>query len=253
MADITSLYQGEAADEGQQNWRGDQVSVPQGGQSIYKTSSVKLAELGSRKVVGDRVFRYARAKETINAGEICQATAFAATQVNQTMGVALVVGTKTIPIYSTGAIASGVFDDGYVFMQSGTHPGITYKIKTQAAIATTSTGLLTLYDTVVTTATNLNKITMIQNPYKDVLQDIAGTAPAIGVAPIGVTTGDYFWLQTWGPCGVKCGAGSPGLKLQAGATGECTAAIATTGAMIGWAFHTFTASERGLVWLTIAP
>ena len=44
MADITVREQGEVSDEGKQNWRGDQSIAPQGGQSIYKTSSIKLAQ-----------------------------------------------------------------------------------------------------------------------------------------------------------------------------------------------------------------
>lgn len=61
MSDITVRDQGEVDDCGLVNWRGDQVAVPQGGQSIYKTSSIPLAKFGARKVVGDRVFRYALA------------------------------------------------------------------------------------------------------------------------------------------------------------------------------------------------
>ena len=70
MADITAYNQGEVADEGLQNWRGDQATLAPGSQSIYKSSTVKLAALGSRKVVGDRVFRYARAGGAIGAGDM---------------------------------------------------------------------------------------------------------------------------------------------------------------------------------------
>ena len=75
MADITQRNQGIIDESGKSNWRGDQVAAPQGGQSIYKTSSIPLAQLGSRKVVGDRVFRYAKASAAVLAGRLQQSKA----------------------------------------------------------------------------------------------------------------------------------------------------------------------------------
>ena len=51
MADITVRNQGNVDGSGKVNWRGDQVSAPQGGQSIYESSSIQLAQLGARKIV----------------------------------------------------------------------------------------------------------------------------------------------------------------------------------------------------------
>ena len=253
MADITSRYQGEVSDEGQQNWRGDQVSVPQGGQSIYKTSSVKLTELGSRKVVGDRVFRYALAAGAIGAGDLAQ---YGGTQLlNVTAGTANPAGGKIFTWYAATTIGANDYADGYLISQSGTatNMGYAYKVKSHSAIATTSTGTLYLYDPLVLAPDVADKWSLHMNPYKNLTEMTNGTAPSIGVSPISITSGDYFWVQTWGPCNVKCAAVATGLKVAANATGQVGAPTATTAYGIGFAMQALTASERGMVWLTIAP
>lgn len=261
MADITSRYDGAVSDEGQQGpWR-DSVA-PAGAQSIYKTSSVKLTDLGARKVVGDRVFRYALASGTVAAGEICETQP--ASVLNATAGAVIGtadVGCKLFNWYSATAVAKDYWEDGYLISQSGTagNPGYTYKVKSHPAIATTSTGTLTLYDPIAHIVNTADKYSLFQNPYKSVLQITAATGIVAGVAPIAVVSGNYFWLQTYGPCCMKSSAVAvAGNPLAPGATGEAYDLVVGTTAgnakkMIGWAMQVMTASERGLVFLTVAP
>ncbi len=258
MADITKYDQGNVEASGKVNWRGDQVAVPQGGQSIYETSSVKLAELGSRKVVGDRVFRYTLAAGSVNAGDVVQ---YGGTQlINVTAGGTVPTGAKVFTWYAATTIGKDDYAEGYLISQSGTaaNMGYMYRVKSHDAIATTSTGTLVLYDEIKHTVDTADKYSLHMNLYKNVTQMTAGTAPAVGVAPILVTSGDYFWLQTWGPAAVKCAADTAGAHAQIAATGQVGLPIeATTAgserAFVGFALHTLTASERGLVFLTIAP
>lgn len=257
MADITDFQHGQPDDSGKVNWRGDQVSVPQGGQSIYKSSSVQLAELGERKVVGDRVFRYARANGTIGAGDVCQG--FVDNRINVTAGASDPAGGFIFTWYAATTQAANLWAEGYLISQSGTaaNLGYTYRVKSHAAASGTNVAL-TLYDPLVKVPNTADKWSIFSNAYAKVTECTAGTAPPVGVCPIAVTTNDYFWLQTWGPCGVKTIAGTDAGNVQAGATGQVNAPIlATTAgaerAYIGYALHTFTASEYGLVFLTIAP
>lgn len=259
MADITSLYQGNVSDEDQQGpWR-DGV-VPVGGQSIYETSSVKLADLGARKTVGDRVFRYSLASGTVAAGEICESQP--ASVINVTAGAVLGnKGAKVFNWYSATAVTKDYWSDGYLVSQSGTagNTGYTYKIKSHSAITTTSTGTLNLYDPIAHTVNTADKYTVMQHPNKAVLRITAATGIVAGVAPISVVSGDYFWLQTHGPCCVKhSAAGVAGNLVAPGATGEGYDYIVATTAgntkkVVGWAMQILTASEKGLVFLTIAP
>lgn len=258
MADITDRYQGEIEPSGKVNWRGDQVAVPQGGQSIYKTSTVQLADLGSRKVVGDRVFRYTLAAGAIGAGDVAQ---YGGEQlINVTAGGTDPAGGKVFTWYAATAMSANTYAEGYLVSQSGTatNMGFMYRVKSHPAITATTNGTLTLYDELVLQPNVTDNWSLHMNLYKNVTEMTAGTAPGIGVVPIAVTSADYFWLQTWGPAAVKCAANTAGASCQVAATGQVGLPIeATTAgserAIIGNALHTLTASERGLVFLTIAP
>ena len=255
MADITGYNQGQVSDEGLVNWRGDQATVTPGGQSIYDSSSVALAQLGSRKVVGDRVFRYAKANGPIGAGDLAQGAT--PSLINVTAGSANASGDKVFSFYFATSNGAGTYDEGYLIAQSGTaaNLGYMYRVKTQPIVATTSKANLTLYDPLKLVANVTDKYSLFANPYGRLTENTAGTAAAMGVAPIAVTTGDYFWLQTFGPCNVKAGlALVVGNGFVAGATGEVTAAVATTGGTLGFVVQpVLTVSEYGMVWLEIAP
>lgn len=259
MADITVYNQGQVSDEGKVNWRGDQVTVTPGNQSIYDSSSVQLADLGSRKVVGDRVFRYAKANATINSGEIAQGAQSSLLKV--TAGGTNGSGGKTFTFYFATSNAAGVYDEGMILCQSGTaaNKGQMYRIKTQPIVATTSNATLVLYDPLKITENVTDSWDIFSNPYMNVTQHTAaaGTGNAVGVAPITVTTGDYFWLQTWGPVNMKAGVGvGCGFNVAAGATGQCAGVTVVTGTVsnsIGYSMQVLTVSEHGLVFLQIAP
>lgn len=270
MANITGFNQGNVSNEGKQNWRGDQVSVTPGNQSVYESSTVPLAELGSRKVVGDRVFRYAQAGGgvTINAGDVVQVSPAAsaggclgavngyisvtAATVNQADG-------KAFLYYFATSAAANLFAEGYLYSQSGTaaNMGQMYRIKEHSSVADTSNATLVLYDPLTRTSNVTDKWSLRMNQYKSVTQATAATNVAAGVALIALTTSDYFWLQTWGPVNVKAGVGViDGISVGMGATGQVAGVTVVTGtvpASIGWAMQTLTVSERGMIWLTIAP
>jgi hypothetical protein len=257
MATITSFQSGNVSNEGKVNWRGDQLAAPQGGQSIFESSSVPLAELGTRKVVGDRVFRYAQAGATINAGDV--AIYGAANIINVTAGGTSPAGGKQFTWYSATGIVADYWAEGYVYAQSGTaaNMGYMYRIKSHPASTVTTNVTLELYDPLVLTLNVTDKYSIVQNPYKGLTQSTAATGVPMGVAPIVVTTGDYFWLQTYGPVDVKCSAvAAVGDPVCNAATGQVAALATTDGAgnpIIGMAMQICTNSERGLVFLQIAP
>ena len=255
MADITSLNQGEVDDSGKVNWRGDQQVVPNE-QSIYKSSSVALDELGKRKVVGDRVFRYAKAKNTVAAALIASATAHDAKWLKTTIGTDWVVGARIVALYASTNISSDQFAEGYLWVAQGTdaNEGYAYRVKTHPAATNTNDYNVTLYDPIAKTADTADKCSVIPNLYNDVIANVDENNPPVGVAPIAVTTGDYFWLQTWGPAAVQCGSAGVaaiGTPVMVGSAGmlETTAGEV----IIGYALNTGSALDSMLVFLQIAP
>jgi hypothetical protein len=259
MADITSKMQGNVSDEGQVNWRGDQVSVVQGGQSIYETSSVKLADLGSRKVVGDRVFRYALSGDTIGAGLIASRPVSDAKHMKTTIATNAVTGLKALTIVLTTSAAANYFAEGYVHVQSGTaaNQGYMYKIKSHGSIGDTSSGVFSLYDPIkMAIASNGDKVSVYPSGYSGVIRNTDQADPPVGIAPIAVVSGDYFWLQTWGPSPYVAGsAGVPtaGGAIVAGSVGMAETTVGATTVIIGHSIHQATSAEYGHAWLSIAP
>lgn len=259
---ITTRNQGEVEDSGLVNWRGDQTVVPQGGQGVYQASQVQLARLGARKVVGDRVYRYARAgaTTTVSVGQICQSPDANGGEVSVTQTTAghHNIGEKIINLYSSGSVGSGDYNEGYVFVCEGTAPGPMYRIKNHADIAATATGELTLYDPLVTTHTAADQVTVLRNMYNKVVEAGATGDVPVGVSPITVTTSDYFWLQTWGPCAIFASTGTgivaKGGMAYIGATGAAQPATAAgTGPMIGIGMALATDGEESPIFLMIAP
>ena len=265
MADITTRQQGEVDESGKVNWRGDQVTLPQGGQSIYKSSTVKLAQLGSRKVVGDRVFRYMKAGGAIKAREgVSQggsAGTGAGTMITVTAGTG-VAGGRRITIQNTGAGTCHVdeFAEGYLGVDHGTaHTGGTnaggymYRIKTHPAIAASGSGVFELYDPLVNAVETTDFVVMYQNLYYQALVATGTGELPVGVCPVNVTSGDYFWGQTWGPCYVNAASAmaiGAGFSFVAGQatiildTYRYAGVMLTTGSV---------ASRGGIAFISLAP
>ena len=259
---IIQREQGEVEDSGLVNWRGDQTVVRQGGQGVYQASRLQMARLGSRKVVGDRVYRYARAGAggTISAGNLMQAPDVNAGEISvvQTTAGHHDIGSKVLNLYSSGSVGSGEYNEGYVFVCEGTSPGPMYRIKNHGDIAATATGNLTLYDALVTTHTAADQVSVLRNMYNKVVEAGATGDVPVGVAPITVTTNDYFWLQTWGPCAVFGSTGTGivakgGMAFVGGTGAVQPATAAGTGPMIGIGMALATDSEESPIFLMIAP
>ena len=266
MADITAFSDGSVNDSGKVNWRGDQATTPIG-QSVYKSSSVKLATLGARVVVGDRVFRYSRAGGTVVPGDVVGKAGVAVDGIDTPAATTPTPGQqgdKYFAYYSTLARAADFYADGVLVQQTGTdgNAGQQYGIKTHAALLATTVGqYLTLYDPLVASAsTSGNTWFAVENPYSRVVAASGGIQYPMGVAAVGCASGEYLWLQTWGPAPVRAAVCTAvGVSLTVGVTGAVGAYISTASAgtplnaVIGYSMQIMTASTKGLVFVQIAP
>lgn len=253
MGDITSKYQGNVSDEGQQNWRGDQISAPQGGQSVFDSASVQLADLGSRKVVGDRVFRYAKAKTDLTAGMTCEYGG--ETLVSIALGSAITqpAGMRSFVVTAATAISANTYAEGYLTCVAGatdSNLGMLYKIKSNALGSSAGTCKLTLYDAMKFAVKLTSTYRFAQNPY--IVASASANGAVMGVAPITVTSGEYFWLQTWGPCAVN-GSAAAGSGMISKVSGVSTVVLsASAQAVYGYPLVANT-GNNDLCWITVAP
>ncbi|NCN96922.1 MAG: hypothetical protein GW928_05590, partial [Rhodoferax sp.] len=155
------------------------------------------AELGSRKVVGDRVFRYGKALQDIAAGFVVEYGGETLNSIAVGGAVTQGSGLKTFTITAATAISANTYADGYLICKKGAtdgNLGMMYRIKSNAVGAAGGTCKLTLYDPIAYAVQLTSTWQVAQNLYLNVISAIL-TRAAIGVAPIDVTTGDYFWVQ----------------------------------------------------------
>lgn len=201
------------------------------GQPIFSSSADKYHELGFRAEFGGRSFRYVRAGavalvvgnalqttvEDVDHDDItCRVTAIGATSLLITTGS------------SGGALDENEYADGYAIIDTTPGLGYTYKIKSHAAIAASTDGALVLEDgeTVQVALSASSKITLVANPYKNVIQHPVTTASGVcvggAVYPIGIN--EYGWIQTGGP-GAALIAGTPGVGQPVTSVGATAGAL----------------------------
>lgn len=182
--------------------------------------------------------------------------------------------TKVLVTASANVLNEGLYDGGYLIVASGTGIGQMLKIAHQAPAASAATFVVTLEDPIVTTLDATSKITLIQNPYANVI--ISPTSHSAG--PVGVSLYPLAAAvaPTWnGTTGVKTAAGTQqyglivshgpvsclvdstvtnvGYPLGVSATTAGTVGVATltTAPQIAVSAQTLTSANNGLIFLQL--
>lgn len=205
-------------------------STPYDIHSTYAGSSLITGSglrVGTRATLNDRVFRWAKftAGTAIGPNKLAQMAAPVAAHVSESNGP-FTAGTTTVD-FTPGAtvVAQNQYKDGYIKVEGGTNGiGQMYKLKSHDFKAASTATTFQLYDEVVTTTTGNEVMTLLANPWSDiVIQPTSITAPAAGVvlanfaavSTASVATAGYLqtdtstwteprygWVQTWGPASV---------------------------------------------------
>lgn len=202
-------------------------------QGIYEESTTKKAQFGTEIVVGMRKFRYAAAATNLNAGDVLVAPV--STNLNKnTCNAAAAIGVTSVNVYASYTIEANAMADGFLLTKDSGGQGYLYAIKSHPAIAATTSGqTITLYDPLVTTLTTASVLELIPNPYSRAhsATQVTATSVVIGIAPVAVTSGNYFWAQVGGPAAVKVGGSiTYGNKACAATTGGALVIDATLNA-----------------------
>ena len=237
---------------------------------IYEEYQYAKHRLGERLDLGDRTFFYASAGEALNAGNTVEGALYggAGSTLQTTLGitVAALAGDKRIYVNAlTTEQTKNVFADGYVSVFDATTTGLSwlFRIKGNSTLATSGTSsFLELYDELPITLTiTTDQLEVIGNMYKSVKQgNTTQAGPLLGVAPITVQSGYFFWLQTYGPAAVYPGVAAfvideyVGLSDTTAGAAETITGIASgvcKEPALGYTLHPGTVSEAGIVFLTV--
>lgn len=198
-------------------------------QSIYEPNTTQQTPLGTRLKLTERTFYYCQASASVGAGVIVGASVPVASAQSGLLAVAsTAAGATVLSATSSALVAANFYAEGYFGAAAGTAQGELYKIKSNAA---GSTGFnVTLYDGLNTTITSGTNFFLIPNPYKlAVSTGSQNLTIPIGIAPVNVTSGAYFWLQSWGYANaIHEAASAAGASLRFGTTGGLVAVFNST-------------------------
>lgn len=170
--------------------------------------------LGTRLVLGERVYRFAKnGAVAMAAASLYQAIAAIANHTNVAADVARAAGATVISA-TLGATAAAVdiYEQGYVHINDAAGEGHLYPIKRayqsgDAHASVLASGVITVTlepgVSVKVALTTASEMTFTRNKYRDVIiHPSPPTAVLAGVAPFAVAASAYCWIQTWGPAAV---------------------------------------------------
>jgi hypothetical protein len=212
-----------------------------GGGTPYQADDLQKYPLGTMLRMGGRTYAYAKSSGTqipdvgSQVGD-CQQVPNCAVQANYAAGVSVITITAaaTAGKAHNGVIAADELVGGYVvvFPASTNHAFIRQIIANSVCIISQANTLsLTLDSPTPLAITTAATAECMGSPYLDVITAASQIKPVIGVPTVAATDGQFFWLQTWGPCwcapAADVGTGNDNAKVLFVANGSL--AKATTG------------------------
>lgn len=196
-------------------------------QSIYEDTSDQQAPLGTRLVVGDRVFYYAVSSASQARGTVLCSTAPTASHNGAlTTFAATSADAKIVTVTAGSAVATSEYNEGYVGISKGTMGGATYRVLLHGAISSGASGTIELYDRLYDDVAAADEAGLIHNIYRHVIVASSALAAVAACVPmVDVATDGYFWGQTYGPAAPLNQAATPAASvLVPGTTGGVLAA-----------------------------
>ena len=196
---------------GQQNALGDRALPRAKGQGIMEESSTQKAQMGAKLEIPDgRIFRYAKASAAISTGLVASTDDVYKydADTNDTFTAAAAGATQ----FTVSARTGDSLDEYAGAYFGNITNGEQYRIKSNTA-SSASKVTFTLYDPIKTAFAATDDYLITPNPYASVITATVsgGTTAydrAVGVTPIAITSGYYFWLQTKGVAFVLADAGA---------------------------------------------
>jgi hypothetical protein len=165
-------------------------------QEIHEQSLTQNYDLGTRLVMDDRVFRYSKAGSNLTAMKAGHCGNLP-TECN-TAAVEYKAGTYEVTILDTTVRVADYYAEGYIWlMVSGAYE--LYRIKNSGVGAGVSVKL-TLYQALLADIPASTWGTAWPNVYANILGATSGFMSNVVFPLRAVTSGYYFWGQTWGPC-----------------------------------------------------
>ena len=182
--------------------------------NVYETGATQKFPIGMRHVdpTDGRVFRYVKAGAALLAGfgAAC-AKGCVITGEAELLHANAAIGDSVVRI-SQPSITLNQFADGYAILGHGT-AGHTMRriVSNTASEATTDHVDITLEQPLTVALTTASRIDVMYPIYSGLKQGMATVGEQesfLGIPNIAIASGEYGWIQTWGPCYATPGGGT---------------------------------------------
>ena len=164
-------------------------------------SNINIA-IGTRRTTADgREYVYAKiGAAALPSGKAVWGPAVDAFATNAVVARTASIGEKTVFIIN-GAVSAAmdIFAEGWLLISDATGAGYVYKIRSNKAVAASSTAELTLYDELAVALVTTSETNVVPNQYNGVLIASSGnTAPILGGTVVSAAASGYMWIQRKG-------------------------------------------------------
>jgi len=170
----------------------------------WAESSTQLFPLGSALVYGNNVYRYGLNGGTaITAGKLVAHQAQDSNHLNMTATAAVSAGETAISVETGGNdLTLNEYADGYLWANDVNGEGQTMRVKSNPAHdhSDDPSVVITTYDPLATALTTSSQLSLIHNPYSQVVVAPTAEAGSVMGATVIDTTADYYaWFTVGGP------------------------------------------------------
>jgi len=170
----------------------------------WAESSTQLFPLGTILIYGNNVYRYGLNGGTaITAGKLVAHQAQDSNHLNMTATAAVSAGETAISVETGGNdLTLNEYADGYLYVNDVNGEGQTMRVKSNPAHdhSDDPSVVITTYDPLVTALTTSSQLSLIHNPYSQVVVAPTAEAGAVTGATVIDTTADYYaWFTVSGP------------------------------------------------------
>ena len=213
-------------------WKGGQEGISNQAQpDIRDVDTVQKYPVGTKLIDGERVLYYCRAAEAITNIDLAVENYYAQSVAYAAVAAAAIPGAKSIIIdvantdgrEKDGAIGVNDLAGGWLVIfghddDATTHRILTNTVMTAALIsAGTPEMTLTLQDEInATLVADSDHAECMESFFNNVGMGSSATKPIVGVAQAKCSSGNWIWVQTWGPCWIppQTEVGDAGHDLQ---------------------------------------
>ena len=162
--------------------------------------------LGTKYVDGERVFKYAKFAGTVNPDFGAMNTQYQPIGFSSIQAVTVQYATEfyftmggSAGHASDGALAINELAGGYAVIFDATGKAINRQIVSNAAQTGGGTTLVVVSDPIPVALTTSDSVELIASPYRNVTASTSNSYGVVGLPELIYTSGEFGWLQTWGP------------------------------------------------------